>query len=389
MLSTHSQAEATSQSALAEKPGTSTGCLLRDTSLSFGASNGQYNQMSQHFRYSEAQDKLHPEFPTGSNKGKAVNRHVLKPLQMYVKKTNISSGSANKPVGSVGIPECPVENNTVELDQASVSASPASTWSHSLAQKHIASSHLHQVKALHESILGKKPSTSVDLDRMPQLILGKKPSTSVEHASRNGAHDSGVSAINSPYQQSKSSEAQNKLHSCSNVGDSSGKIRNKYKPNKGQPNVRWINISSVSTGNEINPSTRTSDNANGSTSSYPSQSLSASSSSKSLQSAKVNHSNLLLSDHNSLLTDNLHQDGTASVFVKKTSTSFQCTAKNGTFVFGASRGSSPPVEHTSVSFAQTRIWSSGSAFEGLDDICNRFSRLNISECSQGTTESRP
>jgi hypothetical protein len=433
-LSTHSHAEATTQPVLADKPGIPTGCLPRNATLNFGASNGQCNQMSQHFRYSEAQNKLHSEFTTGSNKEKAVNRHGLKPLQMYVKKkTNITFGSANKPVGSIGVPECPVG---IELDQASVSASPTFTQSHSSAQRPIASAHLHQVKAPHESILGKKPSTSVELHQVKaphESILGEKPSTSVElvrvphesilsirpstsaeHASRNGTHDSDVRAINynPTCQQLKSSEAQNKLHSCSNVGDSSGKLGNEYKTNKEQPYAKWINIFTASASNEINPSTTTFDNSNGSTSRYPSQSLSASSSSKSLQSAKVNDSNLLLSDHIPLLADNLHQDGATSIFGKKNNTSFQCTAKSGTFVFGASSGqyhqtyqqaqsslpsinshrgstASPSVEHNGAPFAQTQTWSSGSAFEGLDDICNSFSRLNISECPQGTTESRP
>jgi len=142
----------------------------------------------------------------------------------------------------------------------------------------------------------------------------------------------------------------------------------------------------------------------------------------------VNDSNLLLLDQIPLLTDNLHQDGATSIFGKKNNTSFQCTAKSGTFVFGASSGqyhqtyqqaqsslpleqhnsgtsivhghsdsinshrgstASPSVEHNGAPFAQTQTWSSGSAFEGLDDICNSFSRLNISECPQGTTETRP
>ncbi|XP_021306010.1 uncharacterized protein LOC8082600 isoform X2 [Sorghum bicolor] len=432
VLSTHPQAEATTQPVLADKPGISTGCLPRNAALNFGASNGQCNQMSQHFRCFEAQSKLHSEFTTGNYKGKAVNRHVSKPLQIYVKKTtNITFGSANKPVGSIGVPECPVGKSTIELDQASVSASATSTQSHSSAQRPIASAHLHQVKAPHESILGKKPSTSVELHQVKaphEPILGEKPSTSVElvrvphesilserpstsaeNASRNGTHDSDVCAINynPTYRQFKSSEAQNKLNSCSNVGDSSGKLGNEYKTNKEQPYAKWINIFTASVSNEINPSTRTFDNSDGSTSSYPSQSLSASSSSKSLQSAK---------------------DGATSIFGKQNSTSFQCAAKSGTFVFGASSGqyhqtyqqaqsslpseqhnsgtsivhvhsdsidshrgssASPSVKHNGVPFAQTQTCSSGSAFEGLDDICNSLSRLNISECPQGTTETRP
>ncbi|NP_001340790.1 uncharacterized protein LOC103635445 [Zea mays] len=449
VLSAHSQAEATIQPVRADKPGISTGCLPRNETLSFGVYNGQCNRMSQHLRYSEVQNKLHSEFTTDSNMGKAVNRHGLKPLQMYVKKTNTTFGSANKPVGSIGVPECPVGKNRIELDKASILASPTSTWSHSSAQKPIASAHLHQMRAPHESILGKKPnisvelhqvkvphetildeksSISVELVRVPhESILSKKPSPSAEHASSR-AHDSEVCGINynPTCQQFKSSEAQNKLHSCSNVGDSSGRLGNEYKTNKEQPYAECINIFTTSASNEINPSTRTFDNSNGSTLRYPKQSLSASSSSKLLQSAKVNGSNLMLSDHISLLADNLHQDGATTIFGKN-STSFQCTAKSRTFVFGASSGqyhqtyqqsqssllseqhnsgtsmehghsdsinshrgsaASPSVEHNGVPFAQTRTFSSGSAFEGLDDICNGFTTLNISECPQGTTETR-
>lgn len=428
----YSQAEATTQPVLADKPGISTGCLPRNATLSFGASNGQHNQMTQHSRYFEAQSKLHSEITTGSYKGKAVNQHVSKPLQKYVKKkTNITFGSANKPVGSIDFPECPVGKSTIELDQASVSASATSIQSNSPAQRPIASAHLHQVKAPHESILGKKPSTSVELHQVEaphesilgekpstsaelvraphESVLSERPSTSAEHASRNGTNDSDICAINynPTYQKHKSSEAQNKLHPCSNVGDSSGKLENEYKTNKEQPYAKWIHIFTASASNEINSSTRTFDTSSSST--------------KSLQSAEVNESNLLLSDQIPLFTDNLHQDGTTSIFGKKNSTSFQCTAKSGAFVFGASsgqyhqtyqqvqssllseqhnsgtsiehgrRGSSalPSVEHNGVPSVQTRTWSSGSSFEGLDDICNGFSRLSIAECLQGTTETRP
>ncbi|CAD6203765.1 unnamed protein product [Miscanthus lutarioriparius] len=364
--------------------------------------------------------------------GKEGSQIRVRTLQKYVKKASYSSTteiSQDRVVPAGGVSRSSTGRTLrIELDQASVSASPTSTQSHSSAQRPIASAHLHKVKAPHESILGKKPSTSVELHQVKaphESILGEKPSTSVElvrvphesilsirpstsaeHASKNGTHDSDVCAINynPTCQQFKSSEAQNKLHSCSNVGGSSGKLGNEYKTNKEQPYAKWINIFTASASNEINPSTTTFDNSNGSTSRYPSQSLSASSSSKSLQSAKVNDSNLLLSDHISLLADNLHQDGATSIFGKKNNTSFQCTAKSGTFVFGASSGqyhqtyqqaqsslpleqhnsgtsivhghsdsinshrgstASPSVEHNGAPFAQTQTWSSGSAFEGL------------------------
>ena len=121
-----------------------------------------------------------------------------------------------------------------------------------LGKKPSTSVELHQVKAPHESILGEKPSTSVELVRVPhESILSIRPSTSAEHASRNGTHDSDVCAINynPTCQQFKSSEAQNELHSCSNVGDSSGKLGNEYKTNKEQPYAKWINIFTASASN--------------------------------------------------------------------------------------------------------------------------------------------
>nr|CAB3500702.1 unnamed protein product [Digitaria exilis] len=74
---------------------------------------------------------------TGGNKGEAVNRPGVKPLQKYVKKTKVASCSANKQ-----------------------------------AQKPVASAHLHEVKAPHESILGKKPRTPVEQVKAHESILG-------------------------------------------------------------------------------------------------------------------------------------------------------------------------------------------------------------------------
>ncbi|PAN49487.1 hypothetical protein PAHAL_9G452700 [Panicum hallii] len=434
VFSTHSQqVEATHRSVPGEKPSTSSERVPRNATLDLVASNGHYNETSQHLRYSEAQNKLHSEFTTGGNKGKAVNRPGVKPLQKYVKKTNATFGSANKQVGSVGVHERPIGNSTIGLVQASNSSLSTSTLPHSSAQKPVASAHSHQVKAPHESILGKKPSSSVEQVKAPheyifgkpstsveqvrlphESIHAKKPSSSAEHASRNRIHDFDVGTANyhPEYQQSQSSEAQNKLPCYSNMGDSTGKLGNEHK----------LNVSSASASNEINPSNGLLDNSKGSLLSYPSQSLSAISSSKSLESAKVNDSSPLLLAHRSLMTEHLDQDGAASAFGNKTSTSFQCTAKNETFVFGVSsgqyhptyqqaqssllseqhnsgthphivshRGSSAPrsVAHNGVPSAQIQTWSSGSNFDGLDYICNGFSRLNIFECPRGTAETRP
>ncbi|CAN6312621.1 unnamed protein product [Urochloa humidicola] len=400
MLSTRSQqVEAAHRSTPGQKPSTTTEWV---------PSSGHHNQMSQQLR---PQNKLHPEFTTGGNKGNAASRPGVKPLQKYIKKTNATSGSANKQVGSVH--DHPIGNGTIKLDQASVSSLPASTLSHSSAQKPVASAHLHQVKAPRESILGMKPrpsveqvraphesilgkhSTSVEQVRVPhESILGMVPSTSAEYASKTRTHGFDVTTTNyhPAFQQLQPSEAQNKLPCYSNMGDISGKLGNEYKLKK---DVQWINVSSASASNEINPSNGLLDNSKGSTLSYPSQSLSAVSSSKSLESPKVNDSSPLLS--------------------------FQCTAKNETFVFGASSGqyhstyqqaqssllpedhnsgthphieshrgtsASQSVAHNGVSSAQTQTWFSGSSFDSLDYICNGFSRLNISECPRGLHESR-
>nr|CAB3495821.1 unnamed protein product [Digitaria exilis] len=107
---------------------------------SFTTSGGN----TQHLRYSEAQNKVHYEFTTGGNKGEAVDLPGVKPLKKYVKKTKVASCSANKQ-----------------------------------AQKPVASAHLHEVKAPHESILVKKPRTPVEQVKAHESIL-VKPSTSAE-----------------------------------------------------------------------------------------------------------------------------------------------------------------------------------------------------------------
>ncbi|KAF8728791.1 hypothetical protein HU200_018070 [Digitaria exilis] len=284
--STHSQqVEATYRFVPGEKPSTSTEWVPKSATLDLGSSNGQYNRTSQHLRYSEAQNKVHYEFTTGGNKGEAVNRPGVKPLQKYVKKTKVASCSANKQGSSVRVHDRPIGNSTIELDQTSASSSSTSTVCHSSAQKPVASAHLHEVKAPHESILGKKPrtpveqvkahesilgkpSTSAEQVRVShESILGKNPSTSVEHTSRGGTHDL------------------------------IGKLGNDQKLNKDQTYVRWVDVSSASA--KINPSAPL-DNSNGSTLSYLTQNLAVMSSSKSLESAKVNASSPLLSAHNRL-----------------------------------------------------------------------------------------
>ncbi|KAL6593996.1 hypothetical protein ACP70R_048897 [Stipagrostis hirtigluma subsp. patula] len=425
------QVEATHEFILGKKPSTSAEYVARNGILGFGV-----NKLYKQTRDSEEQRGLHSEFKIGDNNGNATNRHRVKPLQKYVKKTNITRSTSSQ-IDSVGIPHCPIRSTTSELDQSSFSSSSSSntlevaksdnlglaavfTLSHSSAQRSMASTHLHQMRVPHE------------------FILGKKLSTSVEHTSRNGTHDSNVNAAryHPTYQQSQSSEAQNKLQSYPNMGDNGRKLDTEYKPkpNQHQVYVKKIDISSASASNEIDPVNGFID-PKGSTLGHPSHSMSASSSSKSLESTKVNQSSPLtnplfsLSSANKpVMTDHLHQEGAASIFGKEASTSFQCTAKNGTFVFGASIGSyhstyrqtqssllpeqhksgiphphsvhghshlinshrssyaPPSAGHDHVSFAQIQ---GGSTVEGLDDICRGIGGLNISERSEGTSEARP
>ncbi|KAL6878355.1 hypothetical protein ACP4OV_012525 [Aristida adscensionis] len=575
------QVQVRHESILGEKQSTSTECMARNGIIGFGSSNAHYKQP----RYSEAQHRHHSEFKIGDSNEKAANQHRVKPLQKYVKKANITSPESIQ-VYSVGFPDCPVGSTTSELIQSSVSVLSSSetlkvakvdnlgqpemsTLPHSLAQKSVGSAHLHQMRAPHEFILGKKPSTSADhasrngsttseliqssvpvlsssetlkvakadnlgqpemstlphslaqksvgsaylhqmraphefiLGKKPstsvdhvsrngstpseliqssvsvlsssetlkvakvdnlgqpemstlphssaqksiasahlhqmraphEFILGKKPSTSVDHASRNGTHGPNIGGVyHPPYQQCQSSEPLNKLQSYSNMGDNGG---NGYKLNQNQVYVKRIDIPSAPSSTEIDPVNGFLDNPKGDTFGHPSQSMSASSRSKSPERTKGSQSSQLTnplfsqtSAHKPLMTDHSHEEQASSIYSKEASTSVQFLAKNETFVFGASTGhyhpkckptqscllsephnlgshhppslhghshsinsqrenSAPPsAGHNGVSSAQIQATPTGSTFEGLDDICHGISRLNISECSKGTGGAR-
>ncbi|CAN6234380.1 unnamed protein product [Urochloa humidicola] len=319
-----------------------TECLRRNATLDFGASYGHYNQMSQHLIYFEAQNKLHPEFTTYGNKEEAVDQHGVMPFQKYVKKTTMTPRSVSKQLGSTGVLDCPKGSSTIEQDRAPVVSSSTSkllegskagrsgqpetpTLPYSSAQKPVDSAHLHQSRTLHES------------------ILGKKPSKSVEHASRNGTHDFHASTVHyhPAFQKAQSSETQNKLHSYSIMVHNSGKLSSENKFSQQKASVERINISSASASNEIDLTNKFIDYSKGSTLNH--QSMSASSSSKSLESAKVNQSSLLLSAHKPVMINHLHQDGAAFAFGNGASTSFQRTVKIGTFVVGVSSGQYYPT----------------------------------------------
>uniref|UniRef100_A0A0A9DGG1 NYN domain-containing protein n=1 Tax=Arundo donax TaxID=35708 RepID=A0A0A9DGG1_ARUDO len=272
VLSTQSQQVAAKhESILGERPSTSAQCVARNGTLNFGGSSRHYNQIYKQKGYIEAQNVLHSEFRVCDNNEKAVNRRREKPLQKYVKKTSITFCSARNQADSVRVPDCPIGSTKSELDQSAVSSASGSetlvvtkvgnlaqpetsTLSHSSAQKSVAPAHLHHLRAPHES------------------ILGKKASISVEHTSRNGAHDFDVSTVHyhPANEQSQSSEAQNKLRSCSNMDDNSRKLGNEQKHNQRQVYVKKIYISSASASNEIEPVNGFLDNPKGSTLSHPS-----------------------------------------------------------------------------------------------------------------------
>jgi hypothetical protein len=388
-----------------------------------------YNQTNQH------QNELRAEFRIGNSHGKASNQHRVKPRHKYVKKTNTTFYSASNQGDSVQVPGCPNEITKSEVDQSPPAASSviskaaksenlcqpgSSTLSHSSAKKSVASAHLRQARAPRES------------------ILGKNPSISVEHASRNGTHGFNVSTVHyhPASQQSKSRKAQNKIHSCSNMGANNGKLGNGYRLNQQPMHVKKLDVLSASASNVIAPVNGSSDNTRGSTSSHPSQSISGSYRTETLDTLKLNQSTLdsdppfsLSSAHKPAMTDNLHQDCADFIFGKD-SNSVWCTSQNGTFAFGDTGHCHPTYQQSQssllpeynisaiphchsvfshshsinseigsyarpssgligVSLAHIQVWPSASNFQGLDDICHGISSLNISECSRGSGEVKP
>ncbi|GJN31589.1 hypothetical protein PR202_gn00128 [Eleusine coracana subsp. coracana] len=336
------QVEATDRSILGETPSTSTKCVARNGTLDFGGSKRHYNQTCQH------QNELPSEFRIGDNNGKATSQYRVKPLQKYIKKTNAAFCSASNQVDSIQVPGCPKANIKSEVDGSSVSSSlplssseilkaakakdsaqpGSSTPSHSLIKKSRASAHMHQVRASN------------------RYIFVKKPSISVEHASRNGAHGFNVSTVHCHpiSQQSKSSEAQNKIHPHSNIGGNSGK----------SGFIFGKNDASVQCTSQNGTSAFGVDNGH----CHPTYLQSQSS---------------LLPEQNISSIPHPHD-----VFGHSHSINSQ---------LGSS--AQPTAVSNSVSSTQIQAFPIGSTFQGLDDICCGISRLNISECSRGTVEVKP
>ncbi|XP_047085354.1 uncharacterized protein LOC124696713 [Lolium rigidum] len=395
----------------------STKCASRSGTLD-GVSNGQYPQVRRQSNSSKAY--------VGDNNLKEGKECKVKPLQKYVKKTNIASSSSNQVESYVGSTR---SESTVLSSSSYKSAKGAkvdhatsqstSTLFQSSAQKPLASIRLHQVIAPQKSILGKKPITSTG------------------HTSRDANHGPGVSLghYHSTYQQrSQSSYAQNKLHSNTIVGDNNVKSANLYKAKQHQEYVRKTDISSSSASNEIHlgfPS-----NSKGSTLGLSSQSISSLFCSESLDGTNVNPLPPLPSAQKPATPTHSHQDGAEFIFGKKPSTSVEFTPTSGTFCFGASSGQYCPTDqqtqcsvllkqdnsvppnphsafcqsystnpevgspvlpsagHNGAPSSQIQTLPSGSTFQGLADICSDMSRLAISECptrlpSPGTPASMP
>lgn len=404
---------------LGEEPSISTECASRNGTLDGVSSNGHYHQIYQQSKSSKAY--------TGEKIEKGGNESKVKPLQKYVKKITTAC-SSSKQVDSIRTYDCSVSSTRSEVHLSSVLSSSSSksveatkvgyagppgtsTLFQSSAKIPTASVHLHQVRAPQKSILGKKPSTSTG------------------YTSRNGNnHGLGVSLGNchpTYQQQSKSSQAQsklhsNKLHSNCKVGDHNGKSGNQYKVKQHQEYVRKTDTSSSFASNEI--CLGFSGNSKGSILGQPSQPMSSLSCSESLDGTKINPLSSLSSAQKPATPTHLHREGAEFIFGNKPSTSIECMQKNETLCFVVIGGhydptyqqtqssmllkqdkSSPPNRHSGfdqsystnfvigssafpsaghngVASSQLQTWSGGSVFQGLADICLDMSRLTISEC---------
>lgn len=404
---------------LGEEPSISTECASRNGTLDGVSSNGHYHQIYQQSKSSKAY--------TGEKIEKGGNESKVKPLQKYVKKITTAC-SSSKQVDSIRTYDCSVSSTRSEVHLSSVLSSSSSksveatkvgyagppgtsTLFQSSAKIPTASVHLHQVRAPQKSILGKKPSTSTG------------------YTSRNGNnHGLGVSLGNchpTYQQQSKSSQAQsklhsNKLHSNCKVGDHNGKSGNQYKVKQHQEYVRKTDTSSSFASNEI--CLGFSGNSKGSFLGQPSQPMSSLSCSESLDGTKINPLSSLSSAQKPATPTHLHREGAEFIFGNKPSTSIECMQKNETLCFVVIGGhydptyqqtqssmllkqdkSSPPNRHSGfdqsystnfvigssafpsaghngVASSQLQTWSGGSVFQGLADICLDMSRLPISEC---------
>uniref|UniRef100_A0ACD5WXE4 Uncharacterized protein n=1 Tax=Avena sativa TaxID=4498 RepID=A0ACD5WXE4_AVESA len=387
-----------------EEPSISTECASRNGTLD-GISNGQYHQMH---RQSKSSKAYAVDIDNNLKGGKEFK---VKPLQKYVKKSNIASSSGNQVDCSVGNTRSELHLSTASsssssksmegatVDPANATPPATSMLFQSSAQKPLASIRLHQVIAPQKSILGKKPSTSA----------GQK--------SRDGNHGPGIS-LGHYQKQPQSSHMSNKLHSKCNIGENNGKSGNLYKAKQHQEYVRKTDIVSSSASNDIH--LRFPSNSQGSTSGLSSQSVSSLFCSDSLDGAKVNPLFSLSSAQKSDMPTHSHQEGGEFLFGKEPSVSVVCyptNKQNQSSVFLKQDNSGPPNPHSAfgqsysinpdidssvlplgghngVPSSQLQTWPSGSTFQGLDDICSDMSRLTISECltrlpSQGIPANYP
>uniref|UniRef100_A0A0E0KE63 NYN domain-containing protein n=1 Tax=Oryza punctata TaxID=4537 RepID=A0A0E0KE63_ORYPU len=420
---------------IGEKPSTSAKFVPRKGTVDLGVSK-HHHQMFMQSQSSEAKSKLHSNIAEkNATKG---NQSKSNPIQRYVKKTNIASSPASNQLDSDGMPECSTGNTANKLDQLPVLSPPNSesleetkvdhsssldifTLSQSSSLAPVLSTHLHQVKAPHELIVGKKPSC-----------------TSTGLVSRDGTNDCRVSIghYHSTFMQSQSSLAQHMLHCNYNMGDDVGKTKetNQHKVTPRQQYIKKTNMVSSSARNEIDLVKGFSGNSKGSISSNPRKSMLSSSNSESLEEAKVNCSTplknppfSLSSVHKPVTPTDLQHVGSEFIFGNNPSLSTECIPKDGIFYFGATNGHNCPAcqqAHSSllpeihksvppsaaghsnsvnsdvgssypaspgfndVPSAQIQTSPSGLTFQNLLDICSDFSRLTISECPPGTGEKK-
>uniref|UniRef100_A0A0D9VUF1 Uncharacterized protein n=1 Tax=Leersia perrieri TaxID=77586 RepID=A0A0D9VUF1_9ORYZ len=420
VVSTSSQQVGPLNKFIGEKPSTLHKFVPRKGTLDSCVSNEHHHQMFLQSQSSEAK-KLQSKYDTAEKNAKKGNQCKSKPIQRYVKKTNTTSNPASNQLDSDGVPRCsvdqppvlsPPKSESLEFPKVDhLSALSNVTLSQSSAQAPVLSTHVHQVRASQELILGKKP-----------------PSTSTENPSRDGTHDSSVSIrhYHSTFQQSQSSQAHHTLHSSYNMIDNNVKATNQHKVRQRQQYVKKTNILSSSVNKEIDLVKGFPGNSEGSILSDPSNSVLSLSNLESLEEAKVNCSTplnnptfSLASVHKPVTPSDLQNVGSEFMFGKDPGLSIECMPKSGIFYFGATNGHNSPAcqqaqssllpeQHKSapastvghsnsvdsdvgslcpvstgfdgVPSAQTQTSPSGSTLQNPLDICSDFSRLTISEC---------
>lgn len=217
------------------------------------------------------------------NKSVSNVKAGAKPIQIYIKKPNITSTSASNE-GQVEhvdrVSEDSAGSTTSELDRSSVSSSSSS--SESIEGAKLEQSSLLGTPTLSQSS-AQKPDVPAHLHQMEISQGGEEPSISTECASRNGTLDGiGNGQYHQMRRQSKSSKAY--------AGDNNLKGGKECKVKPLQKYVKKPNITS-SSGNQVD-SVAIYDCSVGSTrSELHLSTVLSSSSSKSVERAKVDHAN--------------------------------------------------------------------------------------------------